>query len=185
MRKILLASSAILIPAALAATVLPLSFSTGSKVWVQGTSTARSWRCESTQVEGTVQAGGASLASVGEVSGARVTIPVSTLDCRNGTMNGHMRNALKAAQAPTLSFRATEVAVEGSTARLTGELSIAGQTRPVTMNATVAEADGGLRVTGTKQIVMTEWGVRPPSLMLGTMRVSPNATVGFDVLLKP
>jgi hypothetical protein len=32
---------------------------------------------------------------------------------------------------------------------------------------------------------MTEWGVRPPTLMLGTMRVNPAVTIGFDVVLKP
>jgi hypothetical protein len=32
---------------------------------------------------------------------------------------------------------------------------------------------------------MTEWGVRPPSLMLGAMKVAPAATIGFDVVLKP
>jgi polyisoprenoid-binding protein YceI len=104
-------------------------------------------------------------------------------------MNGHMRTALKAAQAPTISFRASSVSLTpgdaASAARMTGELSIAGQSRPVTIDATVVSEDGQLRVRGSKQINMTEWGVRPPSLMLGTMRVNPNVTVGFDVLMRP
>ena len=55
----------------------------------------------------------------------------------------------------------------------------------MTINATVARENGQLRVRGSKRITMTEWGVRPPSLMLGAMRVAPAATVGFDVVLKP
>jgi polyisoprenoid-binding protein YceI len=184
MNKLALAATALLVPAALAASALPLSFASGSRVWVSGTSTTRSWRCESTQVEGTVQAG-SSLASLGRVAGARVSIPVAALDCRNGTMNGHMRKALKAAEAPALSFQATDVTVHGTTAQLAGNLSMAGQTHPVTMTATVAEEGGAIRVRGTKEVDMREWGVRPPSLMLGTMRVGPRATVGFDVMLKP
>ena len=39
-------------------------------------------------------------------------------------------------------------------------------------------------VRGTKRIDMTQWSVRPPSLMLGTMKVNPQVTVGFDVVLK-
>jgi polyisoprenoid-binding protein YceI len=66
-----------------------------------------------------------------------------------------------------------------------GTLSIAGQDKPVTINATVARENGQIRVRGTKRITMTDWGVRPPSLMLGAMKVNPVATVGFDVVLKP
>ena len=177
------------VPVLAAAALQPFTVASGSRVWVQGTSTARSFRCETTQVEGAAQGSSLDLATLREVSGARITIPVASLDCRNGTMNGHMRTALKAAQAPTLSFRAGTVALTpgdaGATAQLAGELSIAGQTRPVTISAAVVSEDGQLRVRGSKQIDMTEWGVRPPSLMLGTMRVNPLVTVGFDVVLRP
>ena len=178
-----IAGAALIAPALMAAGLSTLSLGEGSRVWVQGTSSVRSYRCESAQVGGTVDAGSTRLADLA-VGGARITIPVASLDCRNNTMNGHMRTALKAPQAPTISFLATDVRVSGGTARLTGDLSIAGQTRPVSIDATVAEENGRLRVRGSKAIVMTEWGVRPPSLMMGTMRVSPNATVGFDVLLQ-
>jgi polyisoprenoid-binding protein YceI len=171
------------IPALLAAAALPLSFQSGSRVWVTGTSTVRSWRCESTQVSGSAQGAGTELTQVAQSSG-EITIPLSTLDCRNGTMNGHMRTALKAAQNPTLRFRATSVAVtpEGGV-RMTGPLTIAGQSREVTINGTAARENGKLRVTGSKQINMTEYGVTPPRLMAGTMRVNPAVTVGFDVVL--
>jgi polyisoprenoid-binding protein YceI len=115
---------------------------------------------------------------------------VSTLDCRNTTMNGHMRNALKAAQAPEIRFHATSVRVnatsaDAGTAEMQGTLSIAGQDRPTTINAQVVKENGQIRVRGTKHITMTDWGVRPPSLMLGAMKVNPAVTVGFDVVLKP
>ena len=172
----------IAVPALLAAAV-PLSFQPGSKVWVSGTSTVRSWRCESTQVGGNAQAGGTQLSQVSQGSG-EITIPLSTLDCRNGTMNGHMRNALKASDNPTIRFRATSVAVSADgAARMTGPLTIAGQTREVTINGTAASQSGRLRVTGTRQLNMTDFGVQPPRLMAGTMRVNPAVTIGFDVVL--
>jgi polyisoprenoid-binding protein YceI len=184
-----LSSAALLIPITLGAALLPLSFQPGSRVWVVGTSTARSYRCESTQVEGVAQAPTAELAHLNEVTGARVTIPIATLDCRNATMNGHMRTALKAAQYPTLSLQVSSAtltaAAEGSAVRMSGTLTIAGTTRPVNIDGTVVSEAGQLRVRGTKDVVMTEFGVRPPSLMMGTRRVRPNATIGFDVLLKP
>lgn len=183
MRNRIYLAGMIALPALLAASAVPLSFQSGSRVWVSGTSTVRSWRCESTQPSGSAQAAGTELTQVAQTSG-EITIPLASLDCRNGTMNGHMRNALKAAQNPTIRFRATSVAVspDGST-RMTGPLTLAGQTREVTINGTAAPQNGKLRVTGSKQINMTEYGVTPPRLMAGTMRVHAPVTIGFDVVL--
>src|SRR3954452_10211862 len=87
-------------PALAAAALAPLSLQPGSRVWVEGTSTTRSWRCESTAAEGTAAAGTTELAQLGSVGRAELVVPIATLDCHNGTMNGHMRNAMKAATAP-------------------------------------------------------------------------------------
>ncbi|HSU13692.1 YceI family protein [Longimicrobium sp.] len=190
MRKSLVLGSMLVVPVLAAASLAPLSMQPGSRVWVDGTSTTRSWHCESTHAVGSAAASTTDLAQLANVGSASVTVPVATLDCRNNTMNGHMRNALKAAEAPEIRFRATSVKVnatgaDAGTAEMAGTLSIAGQERPVTINATVARENGQVRVRGSKRITMTEWGVRPPSLMLGTMKVAPAATVGFDVVLKP
>lgn len=190
MRKSLVLTALIAAPALAAAALAPLSLQPGSRVWVDGTSTARSWHCESTRAVGTAAASSTDLAQLASVEGASVAVPVGTLDCRNSTMNGHLRNALKADANPEIRFRATSVAVtptgaDAGTVAMSGTLTIAGQERPVTVEGTVSRENGELRVRGSKRITMTEWGVRPPSLMLGAMRVAPAATVGFDVVLKP
>ena len=43
---------------------------------------------------------------------------------------------------------------------------------------------GVLRVTGRYELNMKEYGIKPPSLMMGTMRVRERVKVGFDLLLK-
>ena len=184
MRTRIYLAGMIALPALLAAAAaVPLSVQSGSRVWVSGTSTVRSYRCETTQVTGSAQADGTELSQVAQSSG-EITIPVSSLDCRNGTMNGHMRNALKAAQNPTIRFRATSVAVSADGAvRMTGPLTIAGQTRETTITGTAVRQSGKLRVTGSKQLTMTDFGVQPPRLMAGTMRVHAPVTIGFDVVL--
>lgn len=174
---------------AAAAGLTSLETQAGSRVWVEGTSTVRGYRCESTRVTGTASVNGAAadVASVtAAVQGGEVSLPVASLDCRNGTMNGHLQRALKAAEAPTLRFRMSE-AQAGAAGAVTmqGELTIAGQSRPVRVDATVTQTDGGpFRVAGRIPLKMTEFGVRPPTLMLGTMRVHDPVTVHFDVLLR-
>jgi polyisoprenoid-binding protein YceI len=105
-------------------------------------------------------------------------------------MNGHMRNALKATTAPEIRFRASSVRVTptgdaAGSAHMEGTLSMGGQDHPVSIDATVSREDGQLRVRGSKRLLMTEWGLRPPSLMMGTMRVRPAVPVGFAGVLTP
>jgi polyisoprenoid-binding protein YceI len=187
MRNLLRASAALAAPALIAAGLLPLlSFQPQSRVWVEGTSTVRGYRCESSEVSGSAHASSAQLADLATVPRAEVTIPVASLDCKNGTMNGHMRRALKADQNPTIRLRATSVQVApGGAARIAGDLTIAGQTRPVTIEGTAASEEGKVRVRGSKRLMMTEFGVTPPTLMMGTMKVAAPVTIGFDVVLKP
>ena len=45
-------------------------------------------------------------------------------------------------------------------------------------------ADGTLVVSGAREVRMTEFGLKPPTLMLGTMKVDEKITVGFEVVLK-
>jgi polyisoprenoid-binding protein YceI len=166
-----------------------LSPQPASKLWVEGTSSVRSYKCEATKINGGLDLQGEMPATVAElqaaVSGVDLTIPVAQLDCGNGTMNDHMRKALKTDANPMIKFNLTkhEVAANGAVT-MTGKLSIAGQEQPVTLTANATQENGGLRVKGSKQLKMTEFGVKPPSLMMGTMKVGDPVTVHFDLVLK-
>lgn len=169
-----------------------LTVQPGSRLWVDGTSTVRGYRCSTDAVEGRADAERAgSLADLADGAGpVEVSVRVASLDCRDATMNGHMRNALKAREHPVIRFHAPAVAVTAGgaegTARAAGTLTIAGAERPVALEAVLAEEAGGaVRVRGSTRLRMTEFGVRPPSLMLGAMRVHDPVTVHFDVVLKP
>jgi polyisoprenoid-binding protein YceI len=175
--------------------VAPIRFQPESKLWVEGTSTVRDYTCRATSLEGSVTPTGADASlAMGELEKAvrtvDVSLPVQGLECGNGTMNGHLRNALKAQQNPTIRFRLShyELAAAGQTAgtaTLQGTLAIAGQEKPVSIEASVSsEGDGAVRVKGSKEILMSEYGVRPPTLMMGTLKVRDRVVVHFDVLLK-
>ena len=165
-----------------------------SRLWVSGTSTVRAFQCQAAAFDAKIESSGADavaavLAGEKAVSTIEVTVPAEKLDCRNGTMNEHMRKALKAKEFPTVVFRATSYDLartsESVGVTLNGTLTLGGVEKPITVNAQAKPgADGTLVVSGTREVRMTEFGLKPPTLMLGTMKVDEKITVGFEVVLK-
>ena len=187
---------AALLPMTVAAARLatPLDVQPESRLWIAGTSTVRSFQCQAGAFDAKIastnaEAVAAVLAGEKAVSTVEVTVPVERLDCRNGTMNEHMRKALKAKENPTVVFRAEAYDLVRSNdsvaVTMTGSLTLGGVEKPITIKAQAKPgANGALVVSGTREVRMTEFGLKPPSLMLGTMKVDERVTVGFEVVLK-
>jgi polyisoprenoid-binding protein YceI len=162
-----------------------LSLAKGSRLWIEGTSTVRSFNCTATKVDVNVVAE-PGVAPDDLVQSALLVVPVASLDCRNETMNEHMRKALKAKDNPQISWKMDDYKVDGMNILITGRLAIAGKENPIEIHGTgTADASGTVRLKGSKQFKMSEYGVKPPSLMLGTMKVRDSITVSFDLVLNP
>jgi len=166
-----------------------LSLQPESRVWVKGGSTVRDYTCNAKTIEAVItptsqETGSLPLDQL--VASAQVNIPVATLECGNGTMNEHMRKALKAAENPRLLFELAGYQIgEAGAITLKGTLTMAGRALPIEITGTITEQEGGIvRVSATRQIKMTEWGIKPPSLMLGAMKVHDPVTIGLDILVK-
>ena len=184
-----------LAPVAMAATpsMIALDLQPSSRLWISGTSTVRSFECSATSfeanVESTAGATAAVLAGEKAVMGVEIRVPTERLDCRNGTMNEHMLKALKAKTNPTIVFKLAsyDLAKQSDAVHVTlnGTLAMGGAEKPINMTVNATEGPTGtLHVVGTHELRMTEWGLKPPTLMLGTMRVDDRIKIAFDLLLK-
>lgn len=163
---------------------LAMTLTPDSKVWVEGTSTVRDWKCVATALESEIVPTSAETAGLPVerlVQSAQVAIEVAKLDCGNGTMDGHMRKALGAHDNPRLVFALTSYRISGSDATLVGTLTLAGRENLVEIAGTVTEVDDVIRVQAAHAIRMTEWGIKPPSLMLGTMKVRDEVKIHIDI----
>jgi polyisoprenoid-binding protein YceI len=176
---------------ALSAFALPsnLSLQPASRIWVKGGSTVRDYTCNAKTIEAKISTQpteSPALPLEQLVRSGQVSVRVADVDCGNGTMNEHMRKALRGADHPQLSFVLDQYFIEATgNLRLLGKLTMAGQTRDIEFTGTVKESDGGvLRVEVSKQIRMTEWGIKPPRLIMGTLKVHDPVTIGVDLLLK-
>jgi len=122
-------------------------------------------------------------------SGVQITAvaAVPAIDCGDSTMNKHMRKALKDKDFPEIRFKSDKYTLlnNGKEVRTAGELTIAGVTRPVEIDAKLMPLPGGgTRVTGKVNIDMDAFGVKPPSLFLGAMKVAKTVSVNFDTTIK-
>jgi polyisoprenoid-binding protein YceI len=163
-----------------------------SKLWVDGTSSIKSFSCTAGDVTAVVDAvpNGVTKVAAGEkgVRALRITVPAEKLECGNGTMNEHMRKAIKLNDNPTIEFTMSGYDVskgaDGVSGTLTGTLKLGGATKTIAIPAT-GKVDGGvLHVTGAYALKMSDFNLTPPSLMFGRIKVRDDLTVKFDVLLK-
>ena len=162
-----------------------LTLAKESKLWIDGTSTMKSFSCTATKVDVSVLAEPGSEANA-LVQSASLVVPVASLDCRNGTMNEHMRKALKASANPTISWKMTSYKVDGTNVVMNGKLTIAGKENPIELRGVgTADNSGMIRMKGSTKFKMSEYGVKPPSLMLGSMKVGDPITVSYDFVLNP
>lgn len=170
-------------------TVLPQS-----KLWVDGTSSVRSFSCKATDFNVDLDAGpgftAAVLAGQKAVKTVTVTVPAAKLDCGNGTMNDHMRESIKAQEAPTIQFKLTGYDIapkDGGTATgtLKGALTLGGATHDIEIPVTASnKGDGTLDVTGTYPLSLKAFGLKAPSLMFGRIKVGDVVKVNFDMLVR-
>jgi len=156
-----------------------ITLETGSKLWLNGTSNVKDFRCDAGALTSAVTTNGAVVAT------AKVTVPVAQLECGNGKMNEHMRKALKWETNPNIEFAMTSYKIDGAKAVLVGTLNIGGTTKNIEIPATIEQDGRVTRVKATKVIDMTQWAVKPPSLMMGAMKVKQLVTISFDVTVKP
>jgi polyisoprenoid-binding protein YceI len=80
----------------------------------------------------------------------------------------------------SITFTSTSVEVRDAAVKAAGALSIAGQSRPVTLDLTTTP-DG--RLTGRMTIVQSHFGIKPFSAMMGALKVKDEVEVNLDVAL--
>ena len=124
-------------------------------------------------------------------SSVSVSIATASIDTRNEQRDGHLRSNdfLDIENFPQITFVSTEVEPVGSDViRVTGDLTIKGTTRPVTVDFTyegsATDPFGNLRVgfEGSVTINRKDWGVNwNAALEAGGVLVSEKITLEFEI----
>ncbi|HVR43416.1 MAG TPA: YceI family protein [Thermoanaerobaculia bacterium] len=169
-----------------------------ASVTVEGTSTLHAWTVSSGTIDGWVEVPAELLEPapgqewLGHVRpGSRITIPARSLQSDHAKMTALMLKALKATTHPNIEFELTEVVSQkgvpgGVELQTRGTLTIAGKSRPIELPVEVRrDASGKVAIRGAAPVRMSEFGIRPPTAMLGTIRTGNDVNVKFEWIVSP
>ncbi|MFD4629770.1 YceI family protein [Streptomyces sp. NPDC058284] len=124
-------------------------------------------------------------------STASLDITMDSIDTGNADRDGHLKSAdfFKTDEFPAMTFRSTEVkALGGDDYRVTGDLTILGTTKPLSIdlefNGAAKDPFGNDRVgfEGKAEILRSEWGLTwNAALETGGVLISDKIKLNFDI----
>jgi polyisoprenoid-binding protein YceI len=170
-----------------------LAVNPDSKLWIEGGSNLHGWSCKASSIDATIDVDEAFVKSTSPtlLKKVQVKVPVRNLKCGHGGMDNNLYKALKANDSPDISyilgsFDVVPGAGDAFTVKSVGTLNIAGTEKTVNMDVSATKlADGSIRADGELPLLMTDFGVKPPTAMLGTLRTDNKVTVKFSLLVGP
>jgi polyisoprenoid-binding protein YceI len=167
-----------------------------STVRVQGKSNIRNWSCATSAFETTLDVDssaprGESSRSGGPKAGLSVTVPVRSLKCGRDKMDSDLYRTLKADSFPEIRFALvsyrvlrTLVVPDSFWATAAGELTVAGKTKAVEVKLRgQRESGGAVSAEGGVKLLMTDFGIDPPTALFGVIRTKNAIEVNFNVLV--
>lgn len=157
---------------------------------IAGTSTLHDWVSSVTKVNSNVQVQwkDGRLATIDQLI---IQIPVESIVSTKGRiMDNKTYEALKSEEHPSLRFQLQTADIKYGdgryTIQATGLLTIAGQRKTISLRANATPiAGGGLTFTGAYTLKMTDYGVVPPTALMGSIKTDDEVTIHYRLTLSP
>jgi hypothetical protein len=182
---------------------VPVTLGAGSRLWLEGTSTMHDYESGTSQVTVRLHRDAAAAAPQdvagldaairsGQVRGVEVEVPVLSLKSKKSGLDKNLWKALQAEQHPSIRFRLEHYTIATTSSssdtlriRAEGTLQVAGVSRPDTLDARAYRHTDGVWLEGSEPLLMSDFGIRPPTMMMGTLRVKDRVVVRYRLLLRP
>lgn len=148
---------------------------------VTGTSTVRGWTCTAKGVVAVTPGAGAQPVPgfASGVQSATVTVPVKSFVCPNEEMTQHLLETMKADKFAEIVYRLEKYEIAGTQTQAIGTMTITGVSQPVRFPVVLKASPQGVQVAGNTRLDMTTFGVDPPVVMLGMLKVGPQIRIEF------
>jgi polyisoprenoid-binding protein YceI len=167
----------------------------GSEVTVEGTSTMHAYHCKTEKIMAYVDVDPGYTKDLTKIAkpivSVKVNILVNSLKCGNGTMDKNLYSTLNADKNPMITYTLSGYDIlnglsSSFAANTKGTLKISGTEKLVDMKINASRlAEGKVTAEGEETLLMTDFGIKPPSFMLGTLKVGNEVKVKFNLKAGP
>lgn len=160
------------------------------KLTIEGTSTMHNWSSSATGITVTgdfVIANGV----IEKINSGSVNVVTTSIKSHknSGLMDSRTHETLKADKYPNIIYTVTKVGniqKNGNEATVTinGSLNIGGAAKPTDLVLKMKVLpNGDIEITGNKKITMSTYNIKPPSFMLGALKVGDEVTLNIYTVL--
>ncbi len=156
-----------------------------STLKVEGTSNIHDWQVVAEKQQGKLVAE-VNEGKVTKIQQLDLTVTAESLKSGKSGMDKNTYKALKTDKNKQIIFKLTKVnSIDCSTANsckvvVTGNLTIAGMTKPIDMTFDMKVYGTKILLVGSKTLKMTDFGVDPPKALLGTITTGDEITIKFE-----
>lgn len=163
---------------------------TNFSMTIDGTSNLHDWQSTVKEVRATASIT-ADASTLKSINSLYVEIPVKTIKSnKSSIMDSKTYDALKANKYQNITYKLEKVTgmnARGNTYDITtvGYLTIAGTSNKIDMHVKGSVGgDGSITFSGSKKIKMTDYKLKPPTALLGTLTTGDEVDIHFQVTLK-
>ena len=150
---------------------------------VAGTSTLHDWEMKSASGTGTGTAS-INIASgkLTDIDALTITLPAETVKSEKKSMDKVAYETLKTDKNKNIKYvlKSAEK-VNETTWELTGTYTIAGVSKVYKTTAKTTVTKDGLNLQGSNKITFTDFGMKSPTAMLGTIKTGQDLTIKFNL----
>ena len=172
-------------------TISQTNFSVKShNITVSGTSNIHDWTATVQNASGYCIID--TIGSLINISNINIMIESNSLKSSKGSiMDSKMKDALKADKYPTIAFISKQTKVlhkskDNIQLQIAGVLIIGGVSKYIEVLGNCRSFSNELFITmGSKELKMTDFGVKPPTALFGTLLTANEIKIDFKIILSP
>ncbi len=163
---------------------------------IYGSANVTDWEAKAKTITGEIRMNNSDMsdwsgADASWFESVEIAIKVEDIDADSRRMNNNMHGYLKKDQYPEITYRLVEAKelalLDNPGVKLTvrGVISAAGAEKEIVHDVEVRKNDsGGLVVSGSQDLKMTDFGIDPPTAVLGSIRSRDEMNITFEIHLE-
>lgn len=150
---------------------------------ISGTSTLHDWEMPSNQASGTMNAT-ENDGKLSAINSMKITMPAESIKSGKKGMDKKAYEAMKTGQHKNVVFTLKSASKSGNTWTLNGTFNIAGTSKTVSLKVQESNAAGAFHLKGEYNFKLSEYNIKPPVALMGTIKTGDAVKMTFNVKFK-